>query len=62
MHSDKFTYFGKMMMIADLPDNKLIAIFNLVIVDEKKKGRVCFFFFFFQRTLLMTILSSVWHG
>lgn len=58
MHSGEFTYLEKMMMIADLPDNKLIAIFNLVIENERQ----AFFFSFLQRTLLMTILSQMWHG
>ena len=42
MYSDEFTYLEKMMMIADLPDNKLIAMFDLVIGDERQAG---FFFF-----------------
>lgn len=42
MHSGEFTYLEKMMMIADLPDNKLIAIFNLVTENERQ----AFFFFF----------------
>lgn len=36
MHSGEFTYLEKMMMIADLPDNMLIAIFNLVIENERQ--------------------------
>lgn len=43
MHSGEFTYLEKMMMIAVLPDNKLIAVFNLVIENE----RLVLFFFFF---------------
>lgn len=64
MHSGEFTYLEKMMMIAVLPDNKLIAVFNLVIENERLVLFFFFFsyFFFFQRTFLMTILSYVWHG
>lgn len=38
MRSDEFTYLEKMMMIADLPDNKLIAMFNLVTGNERQAG------------------------
>lgn len=38
MCSDEFTYLEKMMMIADLPDNKLIAMFNLVTGNERQAG------------------------
>lgn len=51
MHSDEFTYLEKMMMIADLPDSKLIAIFNLVIGNERQAVISFFhlFFFFFSK-------------
>lgn len=49
MHGGEFTYLEKMMMIADLPDSKLIAIFNLVIENERQACLIFFFFFNFSK-------------
>ena len=46
MHNDEFTYLEKMMMIADLPDNMLIAIFNLVTGNKRWAFALSFFLFF----------------
>lgn len=65
MHNDEFTYLEKMMMIADLPDKMLIAVFKLVIGNKRWAFSLSFFFFlifFFSRTLLMTNLSYTWQG
>lgn len=46
MHGGEFTYLEKMMMIADLPDSKLIAVFNLVIENERQACLIFFFLIF----------------
>lgn len=43
-HNNEFTYLEKMMMIADLPDNMLIAVFKLVIGNKRWAFSFSFFF------------------